>query len=111
RGYTAWSEKAPPEQVVEMLNDYLSLAAEVILAWEGTLDKFLGDGLMAIFNAPGEQADHVQRAADAAIALQRAVKEMSERRGDNLSYSVGVHVGEAVVGYIGTDRAMNYTAI
>jgi adenylate cyclase len=111
RGYTAWSEKAAPEKVVEMLNDYLSLGAEVIMGWGGTLDKFFGDGLMAIFNAPGEQDDHVQRAADAALALLRAAREMSERRGDGLSYSVGVNVGEAVVGYIGTERAMNYTAI
>lgn len=111
RGYTAWSENEPPEKVVEMLNDYLSLAAEIILAWDGTLDKFFGDGLMAVFNAPEEQEDHVHRAADAALALLRAAKEMHERRGDGLSYSVGVNVGEAVVGYIGTERAMNYTAI
>ena len=111
RGYTTYAENSPPEQVMEMLNDYLSLAAEVILAWNGTLDKFFGDGLMAIFNAPEEQDDHVQRAADAALALMRAAKEMNESRGDGLSYSVGVNVGEAVVGYIGTDRAMNYTAI
>lgn len=111
RGYTTWSENAPPEKVVEMLNDYLSLAAEIIMAWDGTLDKFFGDGLMAIFNAPKEQADHVHRAADAALALMRAGEEMRSRRGDDLQYSIGVNVGEAVVGYIGTDRAMNYTAI
>ncbi len=111
RGFTAWSENAPPEHVMEMLNDYLSLAAEIILAWNGTLDKFFGDGLMAIFNAPEEQDDHVHRAADAALALIRAAGEMRDRRGDGLGYSVGVNVGEAVVGYIGTDRAMNYTAI
>ncbi len=111
RGYTAWSENAPPEKVVEMLNDYLSLAAEIILAWDGTLDKFFGDGLMAIFNAPNPHEDHVHRATDAALALLKAGEEMRARRGDNLSYSIGVHVGEAVVGYIGTDRALNYTAI
>jgi class 3 adenylate cyclase/DNA-binding response OmpR family regulator len=111
RGYTSWSENAPPEKVIEMLNDYLSLAAEVILAWDGTLDKFFGDGLMAIFNAPKAQDDHVHRAADAALALMRAGEEMRARRGDDLSYSIGVHVGEAVVGYIGNNRAMNYTAI
>lgn len=111
RGYTSWSENEPPEKVVEMLNDYLSLAAEIIMGWGGTLDKFMGDGLMAIFNAPVEQDDHVQRAADAALAMIRAAKEMGERRGDNLSYSVGVNLGEAVVGYIGTQRALNYTAI
>lgn len=111
RGYTSWSENAPPEKVIEMLNDYLSLAAEVILAWDGTLDKFFGDGLMAIFNAPKSQEDHVHRATDAALALMRAGEEMRARRGDDLSYSIGVHVGEAVVGYIGNNRAMNYTAI
>jgi class 3 adenylate cyclase/CheY-like chemotaxis protein len=111
RGYTSWSENAPPEKVVEMLNDYLSLAAEIILAWNGTLDKFFGDGLMAIFNAPNEQPDHVHRVSDAALALMRAGEEMRVRRGDDLSYSIGINVGEAVVGYIGTDRALNYTAI
>lgn len=111
RGYTSWSENAPPEKVIEMLNDYLSLAAEIILAWNGTLDKFFGDGLMAIFNAPNEQSDHIHRAADAAIALMKAGEEMRARRGDDLSYSIGVNVGEAVVGFIGTDRAVNYTAI
>jgi class 3 adenylate cyclase/DNA-binding response OmpR family regulator len=111
RGYTSWSENAPPEKVVEMLNDYLSLAAEIILAWDGTLDKFFGDGLMAIFNAPNPHEDHVHRATDAALALLKAGEEMRARRGDDLSYSIGVHVGEAVVGYIGTDRALNYTAI
>ncbi|MDX1991072.1 MAG: adenylate/guanylate cyclase domain-containing protein [bacterium] len=111
RGYTAWSENAPPEQVVEVLNHYLSMAAEVILSWEGTLDKFFGDGLMAIFNAPDSQADHVHRAADAALALMKAANEVNSLYGHRLSYSIGVHVGEAVVGYIGTDRAVNYTAI
>jgi class 3 adenylate cyclase len=111
RGYTAWSEDEPPERVVEMLNEYLSLAAEIVLAWDGTLDKFFGDGLMAIFNAPDEQADHVHRAADAALALRRAAAELGERRGYGLAYSIGINTGEAVVGYIGTERAMNYTAI
>lgn len=111
RGYTAWSEKNPPEKVVEMLNDYLSLAAELVMAWEGTLDKFFGDGLMAIFNAPHNQPHHVHRATDTALALLKAANDLNERRGYNLSYSVGVNVGEAVVGYIGTERAMNYTAI
>jgi class 3 adenylate cyclase/FixJ family two-component response regulator len=111
RGYTAWSEKSSPEKVVEMLNDYLSLAAELVMAWEGTLDKFFGDGLMAIFNAPEAQQHHVHRATDAALALIKAADDLNERKGYGLSYSVGLNVGEAVVGYIGTDRAMNYTAI
>ncbi len=111
RGYTAWSEGVSPELLVETLNHYLSLAANVVLGWEGTLDKFLGDGFMAIFNAPIRQADHVHRAADAALALRRAAQSVSEQYGHSLSYSIGVHVGEAVVGYIGAERALNYTAI
>lgn len=111
RGYTAWSENAAPEQVIETLNHYLSLAAGVILGWEGTLDKFMGDGLMAIFNAPEEQPDHVHRVTDAALALMKAAREVQMQHGHNLTYSVGVNVGEAVVGYVGTSRALNYTAI
>lgn len=111
RGYTAWSEKESPERVVEMLNDYLSLAAELVLAWEGTLDKFFGDGLMAIFNAPEPQQHHVHRATDTALALLRAADDLNQRKSYGLSYSIGLNVGEAVVGYIGTQRAMNYTAI
>jgi class 3 adenylate cyclase/DNA-binding response OmpR family regulator len=111
RGYSSWSENAAPEEVIETLNHYLSLAAEVILAWEGTLDKFMGDGMMAIFNAPQDQVDHVHRAADAALALLKAADEVQTQHGHRLTYSVGVHVGEAVVGYVGTDRAVNYTAV
>ncbi len=111
RGYSTWSEDAPPEEVIETLNHYLSMAAEVILGWNGTLDKFMGDGLMAIFNAPDDQPDHIHRAADAALALLRAANEVSQLHGHGLSYSIGVHVGEAVTGYVGTERAMNYTAI
>jgi class 3 adenylate cyclase/DNA-binding response OmpR family regulator len=111
RGYTTWSEEENPEKVIEGLNHYLSIAAEVILAWEGTLDKYTGDGLMAVFNAPQAQADHVHRAADAALALIKAANEVQSQHGHRLTYSIGVHVGEAVVGYIGTERAMNYTAV
>lgn len=111
RGYSTWSEEEQPEHVVETLNNYLSLAAEIILGWEGTLDKFMGDGFMAIFNAPENQDDHVHRAADAALALMKAAQEVQSMHGHRLMYSVGVNVGEAVVGYIGADRAMNYTAI
>ncbi|GAB4526388.1 MAG: hypothetical protein OHK0046_43110 [Anaerolineae bacterium] len=111
RGYTSWSENAAPEQVLDILNHYLSMAADVVLAWEGTIDKFYGDGVMAMFNAPYDQPDHVHRAADAAIALMKAADEVSAMHGYRLSYSVGIHVGEAVVGYIGTERAVSYTAV
>ena len=111
RGYTAFSEKVAPEKVVEMLNHYLSVAGNIIIGWEGTLDKFFGDGLMAIFNAPEPQENHTHRATEAALAIRQAVEEINAIYGYELGYSVGVNVGEAVVGYIGTSYAVNYTAI
>jgi class 3 adenylate cyclase/FixJ family two-component response regulator len=111
RGYTTFSEQVEPEKVVEMLNHYLNVAGGIIIGWEGTLDKFFGDGLMAIFNAPNKQEDHVYRAAESALAIIQAAEKINEIYGYKLAYSVGVHVGEAVVGYIGTSYAINYTAI
>jgi adenylate cyclase len=111
RGYTAYSENLPPEKVVETLNDYLSLAANVIMSYGGTLDKYIGDGFMAIFNAPQEQTDHARMAVQAALELQQAMTALVAERNDGLSFSVGMSVGEAVVGYVGTDCAINYTAI
>lgn len=112
RGYTALTEHAEPEEVVALLNDYFRLATDVIFSREGTLDKFLGDAVMAFFNAPEDQHDHVYRAVDAALALQHAIAERNARiTGKGLRFGIGVHVGEAVVGNVGTNRAMNYTAI
>jgi class 3 adenylate cyclase/CheY-like chemotaxis protein len=111
RGFTAFSEQAAPEDVVKLLNDYFSIATNVIFTREGTLDKFQGDAVMAIFNAPEFQDDHAYRAADTAMALQRAIAERNIRAGTGLSFGIGVHLGEAVVGNIGTIKAMNYTAI
>jgi len=111
RGYTRFSERVSPEKVLEVLNHYLSVAGDIIIGWEGTLDKFMGDGLMAIFNAPEPQADHAQRAAEAALAIRQGVEEINRAYRMNLQYSLGITVGEAVVGYLGTQYAVNYTAI
>jgi PAS domain S-box-containing protein len=113
RGFTSFSEKLPPEEVMDILNRYLSMAAEAILAYEGTLDKFMGDAVMAIFNAPLPQEDHALRAVKAAVAMQRAIadyhRQLGEKRG--LNFGVGINVGEVVVGNIGTTARMDYTAI
>jgi class 3 adenylate cyclase len=112
RGFTSYAEQANPEEVVKLLNEYFTLATEIIFTREGTLDKFQGDAVMAIFNAPEEQANHAYRAVDAAMALQRAITERNARiGGEGLTFGIGVHLGDAVVGNIGTTRAMNYTAI
>lgn len=112
RGFTAYSEQADPEDAVKLLNEYFRLATEIIFTREGTLDKFLGDAVMAIFNAPEDQPDHPYRAVDAAVALQRAIAERNARFEDQgFTFGIGVHLGDAVVGNVGTARAMNYTAI
>ncbi len=112
-GFTNLSEVLPPEELVKVLNGYLSLAYQSILRYEGTLDKFMGDGVMAIFNAPLPQSDHAWRAARAALALQREIAAYApslppEQR---LTFRVGLHTGEAIVGNIGAHELMNYTAV
>ncbi|MFN8457581.1 MAG: adenylate/guanylate cyclase domain-containing protein, partial [Anaerolineae bacterium] len=107
RGFTAFSEKLSPDRLVDTLNEYLSIAASSILMFEGTLDKFVGDAVMGIFNAPLEQPDHVLRAVKAAAAMQRAIAEYHQNIGEDrtLAFGVGIHVGEAVVGNVGmSDR-------
>jgi len=112
-GFTALSEKIPPEELVNVLNGYLSLAAQVVMKYEGTLDKFQGDGFMALFNAPLNQPDHARRAALTALALQQEAHLYAARLPENLrlAFRVGIHTGEAVVGNIGTSSLMNYTAV
>ena len=113
RGFTSFSERMPPEKLVEVLNQYLSLAAQAVLDYEGTLDKFMGDAVMAFFNAPLPQPDHVERAVQAAIAMQEAIAAHCRQLKEDLrlSFGVGINVGEAVVGNVGTARLMNYTAV
>jgi PAS domain S-box-containing protein len=112
-GFTKLSEALVPEHLVEVLNGYLSLAYQAVLRYEGTLDKFLGDGVMAIFNAPLPQSDHAWRAARAALALQREVAAyvLKLPPPQRLTFRVGLHTGEAVVGNIGAHELMNYTAV
>ena len=113
RGFTSFSETRMPEKLVEILNRHLSLAAQAVLEQEGTLDKFMGDAVMALFNVPLPQPDHTLRAVRAALAMQQAI-DVYHRELDSearLSFGVGINVGEAVVGNVGTAELMNYTAI
>jgi PAS domain S-box-containing protein len=113
RGFTAFSEKLPPEKLVDILNEYLSIAGSSILMYEGTLDKFVGDAVMGIFNAPLEQPDHVLRTVKAAAAMQRAIAEYHKSVGEErmLAFGVGIHTGDAVVGNVGMSDRMDYTVI
>jgi PAS domain S-box-containing protein len=113
RGFTSFGEAHNPETLVAVLNRYLSLAAEAILHEEGTIDKFLGDAVMAWFNAPVPQSDHALRAVRAALAIRDAVPILHAGLDPSfrLSYGVGIHCGEAILGLVGTSRHLNYTAI
>jgi adenylate cyclase len=113
RGFTTISEHLPPPEVVEVLNQYLDSMEEEVFRQGGTLDKYTGDGMMVLFGAPLEQADHAERAVRAALGMQRAAAEVSGCLGANCSfaYGIGIATGTAVVGHIGSQRRLDYTAI
>ena len=113
RGFTGFSEAVQPEELVSVLNQYLGAAADAVLNEEGTVDKFLGDAVMAWFNAPIPQADHTLRAIRAALAIRAAVVELHKVMPPScqLSFGVGIHTGEAVLGLVGTEKRLEYTAI
>jgi adenylate cyclase len=115
RGFTRLAEHTAPEQVVQLLNNYFSVMTKVIFDHGGTLDKYIGDGLMALFGAPAATPQDASRALAAAVAMQRQLETVNEQlRGAGLpeiSIGIGLHTGEATVGYIGSERRTEYTAI
>jgi adenylate cyclase len=113
RGFTSLSERVEPEELVAVLNRYLAVAADAILKEGGTIDKFLGDAVMAWFNAPLPQPDHTLCAVRAALAMREAVARLNTTQGriEQMSFGVGIHVGDAVLGLVGTEKRLDYTAI
>ncbi len=113
RGFTSFSETQSPEKLVAILNRYLGAMAEAVLAQEGTIDKFMGDAIMAWFNAPIPQPDHTLRAVKAALALRASVEHLYTELPPeaHLAFGAGIHYGEAVLGLIGTEKRLEYTAI
>ncbi len=115
RGFTPLSEALPPEKVVEILNRYLELTTEAVFRNGGTVDKFIGDATMAVYNAPLDLDDYVLRAVKTGLDMARAAKglekELSAITDKKVGFGVGIHCGEAVVGNIGTKKRMDYTAI
>ena len=113
RGFTSFSETLAPEQLVSILNQYLAAAAEAILVQEGTVDKFMGDAVMAWFNAPIPQADHTLRAVKAALGIRDSIAALHRRLPPefHLGFGVGIHYGPAVLGLVGTEKRIDYTAI
>lgn len=115
RGFTALSENANPEKVVSLLNRFFSTMTDVIFEHGGTLDKYIGDGLMAIFGAPTASEEDALNAVKAAVTMQKRLCTLNdELRAEGygqISMGIGLHTGEATIGYIGSDKRSEYTAI
>jgi len=115
RGFTTMSELLTPPQVVEILNEYLTLTTKCVMDNNGTLDKFVGDCTMAIWNAPLPQQDYIYQALKAAWEMVEGSRSLSSRLmeqfGRTVSFGIGVHCGPAVVGNIGAEMRMDFTAI
>ena len=115
RGFTTMSEALKPEEVVEILNEYLSLTTQSIFNNSGTLDKFVGDATMAVFNAPLDLDDYIYRAVKTAWDMKAGsdvlAKKFEARFGKSVAFGIGVNCGDAVVGNIGCEFRMDYTAI
>ena len=106
RGFTSISERVPPEEVVAMLNAFYTLMIDTTFKYDGTLDKFLGDGVMAVFGAPIYHGDHSLRAIRTALAMQAGMRELSARRVTEdkapLTIGIGINAGDAVATVIDT---------
>ncbi|MBR2549876.1 MAG: adenylate/guanylate cyclase domain-containing protein [Clostridiales bacterium] len=115
RGFTTMSEALEPEQVVEILNEYLTLTTKSIFDNSGTLDKFVGDATMAVFNSPFDLEDYEYKAVCAAMDIVKggeAIEEKFQKRfGRSVGFGVGVNCGPAVVGNVGCEFRMDFTAI
>jgi adenylate cyclase len=112
RGFTTMAEKMKPREAVEVLNEFFTRMTRVIFEHDGTLDKYLGDGVMALFGAPLALQNDAEAAVRAAANMQRCLAELNATSGKApLNIGIGIHTGEAIVGYLGTEQQMDYTAI
>jgi class 3 adenylate cyclase len=111
RGFTAAAEELVPELLVQMLSDHLSAMTEVVRAHDGTLDKFIGDGVMSLYNVPLLQPDHAFRAVQTACEMMRAHREVMQRWPQLPPIGIGIDTGEVIVGNFGSTQRLEYTAI
>ncbi|MFZ2804655.1 MAG: adenylate/guanylate cyclase domain-containing protein [Patescibacteria group bacterium] len=114
RGFTTISEGLSPEKLVEILNKYLNRMTDLVFTHEGVLDKYIGDAVMAFWNAPFDQPDHALRAVRTALAMRDVLQEMDKAKvfGDiQLKIGIGVNTGDMVVGNVGGDARFDYTVI
>ncbi|HJL16654.1 MAG TPA: adenylate/guanylate cyclase domain-containing protein [Sandaracinaceae bacterium LLY-WYZ-13_1] len=115
RGFTAMSESQPAQEVVDMLNEYFERMVEVIFTHEGTLDKFVGDEIMALFGAPVSHEDDAYRAVKTAIEMKDVLAQFNRERVEagqqEIRIGIGINTGECVAGYLGSSKALEYTVI
>lgn len=107
RGFTSWSEKNTPEQVIDMLNNLLSFQADIVQKLGGDVDKFVGDELVAVFNGPKKD----QLAVQAAIEIQQKLPSMLDTGQKELAVGIGINCGEVVMGAMGSENRMDYTVL
>jgi class 3 adenylate cyclase len=114
RGFTAFTESTEPEEAMNVLREYHAALGELIFRYEGTLDRYAGDGVMILFNAPLQLDDHVRRAVQMAVEMRDVIGVLTERwrnRGHSLGFGVGIALGYATLGQIGFERRLEYAAI
>ena len=114
RGFTAFTETTEPEEAMNVLREYHAALGELIFRYEGTLDRYAGDGVMILFNAPIQFADHTRRAVKMAVEMRDIIGELTERwrnRGHSLGFGVGIALGYATLGQIGFEQRLEYAAI
>jgi class 3 adenylate cyclase len=115
RGYTRFAEQGDPAGVMEVLNDYLGLMADIVIAHGGTINEFIGDAIFAVYGAPIEHPDHAERAAATALAMQRALDALNAanaaRGRPRFEMGIGLNTGEAVVGNIGSEQRTKYAVV
>lgn len=114
-GFTPISERLSPEELVALLNEYLTLMTDCIEATEGTVDKYIGDAVMAFWGAPVSQSDHAARACETALRQIDAIRPLQQRMLDQgrppIAFRIGIHSGDVVVGNMGSSRRFNYTVM
>jgi class 3 adenylate cyclase/HAMP domain-containing protein/putative methionine-R-sulfoxide reductase with GAF domain len=114
RGFTAFTETTEPEEAMNVLREYHAALGELIFRYEGTLDRYAGDGVMILFNAPIQFADHTKRAVKMAVEMRDTIGVLTERwrnRGHSLGFGVGIALGYATLGQIGFEQRLEYAAI
>jgi adenylate cyclase len=114
RGFTAWSERHEPSHIVAVLNDYFELMVDSIHRHKGTLDKFMGDGIMALFGAPISYTYDAHNAVACALEMMQFVTQFNSEQtspGEHFSIGIGINTGPVVAGYMGSSKSMEYTAI